>query len=67
MLFLSKANLFLTKTNLDPVVFVAKSKSSISNFHLIHNVILGLKSKFGIFPDFEISLLSFSSFPMGTS
>ena len=28
----NKANLFLTKTNLDPVVFVARSKSSISRF-----------------------------------
>ena len=28
----SKANLFLTKTNLEPVVFVARSKSNIFKF-----------------------------------
>ena len=35
------------------------------DFHL--SLLIALKSNFGIFPVFEISIFSFSSFPAGTS
>lgn len=57
----------LTKTNLEPVVLVARSKSNISNSSPNSKCVFGLKSNFVTLPELKISLFEFSSLPIGTS
>ena len=61
------ARFFVTKTNLEPEVLDARSKSSILRLSPRSICDFGLKSKFLISPDFSISRFEFSSFPSGTS
>ena len=63
----NKASLSLTKTNLEPVVLVARSKSSIFRDSPNSKCDLGLNLNSRMFPFFSISTLCASSVPIGTS